>query len=273
MINPRNQWCVQIDITNVCNRACSNCTRLVGHGPTFYMSVDEFVEAIKALKDFPTNSLTSTSSDLKLVGIIGGEPLMHPQFANLIQIMAEHIPIEHRGLWTGLDWKKSKYSNLINTIFNDDYIHNNLRTLYESQHSPVLVATQDIIEDEQERLCVIDQCWLQQSWASTITPKGYFFCEVAGAIDWAFGGPGGLQVEPNCWNRPLEDFQYQKDFCCQKCGIPLNLEGRLAVEEVDDISSSNLLALAHTKRIKNGQFVKYVAEEHKSIEKPWIYHE
>lgn len=280
MIPPREQWAIQIDVTNVCNRACSNCTRFVGHHQRpFFMSVDQFANAVDALKDFPAKSPLASHEPHKLIGVLGGEPLLHPQFADLTKIMMDVIPErKHRGLWTGLPWTKTKHAAVIEEAFG--YINHNMHNT-ECRHSPILIAVSDRVKDEEERRRLIDNCWLQRLWSGTITPRGFFFCEVAASFDLLFDGPGGLPVEPGCWDRPLEDFQEQIDFACGRCGIPLNLKGRIDNENVDDISKTNLDALIEQKspRILKG---KYVLHEHvdseatettieTTTETPWRY--
>ena len=273
MIDPQYQWCAPIDVTNVCNRSCSNCTRIVGHSPTFFMDTKQFCNALKAVKDFPENSPPSKSASFKLVGIIGGEPLFHPKFPELLEIMRTEIPNkDHRGLWTGLHWQATKHVGIIEKTFHVKYIHNNRHDLQRSRHSPILVAIKDVIDDPIEQTTLIDNCWLQNNWCSTITPKGYFFCEVAGAFDWVFNGPGGLPVEPDCWKRPISDFQEQIDQWCPMCGIPLQLKGRIDSEEIDDISQSNLELLKDSSRVQAHDYIIY-AGQNKTTARPWEYRE
>jgi hypothetical protein len=234
----------------------------------FFMSVEKFAQCANALADFPTNSLPSKADPHKMVGIIGGEPLLHPDFDQLARILADAIPNrEHRGLWTGLDWRRTKHANLIEKTFG--YINHNMHQT-ECRHSPVLVAIQDVVPDKAKQKEMIDNCWLQRLWSASCTPKGFFFCEVAAAMDMVFEGPGGLPIEPGCWDRPLSDFQSQIDRWCSRCGIPLNLKGRLDSEEMDDISESNLEALRNSPRIKSGNYVLHesVAETDRE---PWRY--
>jgi len=270
MITPREQWAVQIDVTNACNRRCSNCTRLLSHVTVpFFMSVEKFSRCVAALKNFATDSPPSAADPHKMVGMIGGEPLMHPQFAELAQIMASEIPDrEHRGLWTGLEWQKTRHVRLIEDTFG--YVNNN-RHDSDCLHTPVLVAMQDVVKDEIARDEMIDKCWLQRMWAATCTPKGFFFCEVAGAMDMVFDGPGGLPIEPGCWDRPLEDFRSQIDRWCYRCGVPLNLKGRKDTDEIDDVSHSNLasLLLHHSPRVARGEYVLYTGG--KTDASPWRY--
>ncbi|MFZ2253215.1 MAG: radical SAM protein [Minisyncoccia bacterium] len=237
------------------------------------MSLECFRKAIGAVADFPEASPPSKVPGGKLIGLIGGEPLLHPDFGRMLEIMAERIPRQYRGLWTGLDWERTRYGEAIRSAFADRGIHNNRHDLQESRHSPVLVASADVIDDPAARAAIIDNCWLQREWCGTITPKGYFFCEVAGAFDRVFGGPGGLPVEPDCWRRPLADFQSQIDQWCQRCGIAMNLAGRRAGEECDDISKTNLVDLAASPRIQRGQFAAYDGKGLAVTATPWLYRE
>lgn len=267
MIDPKYQWCQHVEITNHCNRSCSNCTRLVGHGEKFHMTLEQVEEALDALRDFPLESPPSEAAPFKLVGIMGGEPLMHPEFAEICCAMADHIPRQHRGLWTGLKWQETRHAKIIADTFDVKFIHNNLHE-QPSRHSPILVSIHDAWANGHEE--AIDNCWLQRTWSGGITPKGYFFCEVAGAMDWVFGGPGGVPVD-GCWRRPLKDFRGQRELWCNRCGIPMNLKGRVDIEGVDDISTGNLLALPNSPRVRAGRYVLYDAAEHVTDDTPWDY--
>lgn len=270
MIDPKYQWAIQIDVTNACTRQCSNCTRFVGHKTPFLMTPKDFYNATMALKDFPSDSPPSphVSVTNKVVGMLGGEPLLHPDFEELCEIMADVIPEKkHRGLWTGLNWQRTRYAGEIEATFG--YINNNKHD-GEVRHSPILVAIDDVVQDENERRRLIEDCWLQRMWSGSITPKGFFHCEVAAAFDELFDGPGGLPIEPGCWQRPLSDFQDQIDRWCHRCGIPLNLKGRIDSENRDDISSTNLEALGNSLRIVTGCYVLYKGKQ-ETTKNPWKY--
>ena len=280
MINPQHQWAIQIDVTDACPRRCSNCTRFIGHRERkFFMPVEQFAEAAEALKDFPTASppvsaeLRKFTGGRKVVGILGGEPLLHPEFAELAAILEHTVPSrENRGLWTGLQWQNTPHAAVIERVFG--YVNNN-RHDHECLHSPILVALADVVPSLEDRKKLIDDCWLQRLWSSTINPKGFWFCEVAGAMSILFDGPDGLPVEPECWRRPLADFQYQIDFACHRCGVPLNLQGRQDFENMDDVSQSNLDALTAigSPRVREGRFVlrEKTAEDMDVTEAPWRY--
>ena len=264
MIPPREQWCIQIDVTNLCTRACSNCTRMLAHDrERFVMPIPIFEQAVHALAAFPSTSPPDKAGRQKVVGIIGGEPLLHPEFPELCRIMAEAIPNpRERGLWTGLTWRHHPHRAIIEETFPQPglaYINPNPHT-GEIWHHPVLVAAQDVTLGPTRMWDAIRNCELQEHWSGSITPKGFFFCEVAAAFDMIFNGPGGLPITPECWQNPLCAFASQIALWCPRCGICLPALGkRRDNEERDDISPSNLATLHHlgSPRILAGDYVLY----------------
>jgi len=254
MIPPREQWVIQIDVTNRCPRKCSNCTRSLAHArEPFLMDTDTFAQAIEATKDFPTESPPDHLHRTKVVGIIGGEPQMHPQFRELVEIVEAGIPTKkHRGLWTGLPVG-------ITTTDRFGFLNKNTHNT-RCEHQPVLVAIQDVIQDEARMWKLIDECWLNREWGCAITPKGFFFCEVAAGMDTVFDGPGGLPIKPGCWSHDLAEYREQIERWCPRCGICIpGLKGRLDSEERDDITRSNLEALKAlgSPRIERGEYIQF----------------
>jgi hypothetical protein len=196
MISPAEQWCVQIE-----------CLAHVQE--PFFMTVGEFAGAVNALAEFPTKSALDHQGRGKVIGIMGGEPLLHPDFPELAEMVIEVLPeARHRGLWTGLDYREHKHRTAVERLLGlhhgrgGGYLNHN-RHEPPSVHQPVLVAIREVIRDEAAMWKLIDDCWLQKTWSSCITPKGFFFCEVAGALDIIFDGPGGLPIDPQCWRHPL----------------------------------------------------------------------
>ena len=58
----------------------------------------------------------------------------------------------------------------------------------------------------------------------------HFFCEVAGALDMLFDGPGGWKVEPGWWKKEPKDFADQSHWC-ELCSGCLDVPKRISCEE------------------------------------------
>jgi len=267
MIAPTRQWCIQIEVTNACPRRCANCTRALAHArEPFFITRREFCRAVGALMAFPDDSEPDAQARPKIVGLIGGEPLVHPEFRRLVDIFCEMIPRRSaRGCWTGVDLSRHRYGELIRRRFG--YVNENLHEP-PSRHHPILVSVSEVArtlfddqaEAEQWMWQQIDACWLQPLWSSSITPKGFFFCEVAAALDLVFDGPGGLPVDPTCWRQPLAAYREQIERWCPRCGIPLrNLRARPDRDRLDDVSPQNLRELRRlgSPRIQRGEYQTY----------------
>ena len=225
---------IQIDIVNGCVLACSNCTRHVGHHrKPFIMSLDYFRQAVESLVDFPGK-----------VGIMGGEPTMHPKFREILAILRELIPRERREFWTtGFKWMK--YQDDIEATFEPKLCHVNDHSQETGRHQPLLIAIEEVIPDAALREELIDNCPIQTHWSASITPRGAFFCEVAASLDHLFDGPGGWPVEPGWWKRIPSDYAEQREFSCNKCSAAIPMatlsDGRGGRDWAPDVVSAGNL--------------------------------
>ena len=245
------------------------------------MDYDYFCKAVDTLVDHPG-----------LIGIMGGEPTLHPRFADICAYLYSKLDndvkvkpgtlkyptdsfIEMRrrfeldeyelheyadgprpiirgaGLWTSMTRLFQKNLEVIQDTFNFQNLndHNNI-----SFHQPVLITRKDMDVDDKTWEKLKNQCWINQEWSGSITPKGCFFCEVAGALDILYDGPGGLPLEKGWWKRPIEDYKEQFHWC-ELCGVPLKTFARDAREEVSDISKTNyeLLKTKDTVKFDEGK--------------------
>lgn len=234
---------IQIELTDACVHACSNCTRFCGHRDPYFITFDQFKQAIDSMKGYP-----------KMTGFMGGEPLLHPEFEKFCEYARSQIPKHQLGLWTGFPKGKEHYRETICQTF--DHIFINDHTRPDIYHAPILVASEEIIRDRNELFFRIDQCWLQNAWSASINPNGAFFCEIAASMSLLFDGPKGWPVEPGWWWRTPKDFREQIEEYCPKCGVCLPLPRRSSTDGRDDISLGNLTRLAlRSKKIAKKQYV------------------
>jgi hypothetical protein len=203
--------CIQIEVTNACTHACHNCTRYVRHvGQAFFMELPAIEAALRTLVDFPGT-----------VGLMGGEPTLHPSFEGICELYRQHLPRERRELWTsGFRW--DELEPVIHETFDAERISFNSHEA-PSLHHPLLVAPLDVVEDPRDMWDLIEDCPVQSHWSASINPRGAWFCECAGGAAMAFGDMEGLPVKNGWWRRPLEDWNAQITYYCELCGgcLPL----------------------------------------------------
>lgn len=226
-------WFCQIEFTNVCWRDCLYCSRFNRHirnDQRFFMDLDTLSKAVQSLDGFKGR-----------IGIIGGEPIVHPQFEEACYLLQKMHKKEKFGLWTSGGSRYEKYRTLINETFG--MVAYNEHTPHQEKtckHQPLTIAIQDVVGDEEYRKKLIDECWVQKTWCPSIGPKGAFFCEVAYAIDSILDGSGGYPIEPGWWRKTPREFQDQVDRYCKHCGMAIPLEREYIKTRKEKFSPGNL---------------------------------
>lgn len=246
---------IQVELTNACVHSCSNCTRFCGHHKKpFFMDWDTFKRAVDSLKDWP-----------RQIGIMGGEPTLHPEFERFVeyackvhpepyQIGGGKKPVKslscyiqdvndvrsnfvnkYRGvaLWSSVCATYAQHYEFIQDNFIFQCVNDHTAS---SRHQAWLMTRKEFGIGDSDWIKMRDNCWWQKLLNSpSITPKGAFFCEVAAAMDMLFDGPGGWKIEKDWWRRDPNDYKDQL-FWCEYCsGAFCDLE-RDANEGVDDVS-------------------------------------
>ena len=215
MRSPADMDLIQIEITNKCTRTCANCTRLIGHHKEpFFMTLEQIETAIKSLDGFEGN-----------IGLMGGEPTLHPQFTEVLKIYRKLIPEKkRRQFWTsGYKWEEYK-KDIERTFLPINISYNDHSKKVPGWHQPLLVAIEEVVEDPKLRWGFIDNCWVQNRWSASITPKGAFFCEVAAAHAHLSPKLGeGIPVVPGWWKG--KGICETQKFICNKCSGCLPLPG------------------------------------------------
>jgi hypothetical protein len=236
----RDNVVIQIEITNKCFLSCRHCTRHVGHhAQPFEMRPDEVRKAIASLDGWDGR-----------IGLMGGEPAMHLQFAEICEIFKEMIPDRRRReYWTaGYQWGQNK--ELVYSTFDKDRINYNDHRSPDGKHAPLLVAIEEVVDDPELRALLIDNCPYQSRWSASITPRGAFFCEIAASLDALFDGPGGWPVEPGWWRRTVADYGSQIDAYCAKCSGALPMPTYSDARGGRDKPNKDLVSPGNLERLK-----------------------
>ena len=164
------------------------------------------------------------------------------------------------GLWSSLNKGYYRHFETINDTFDWQLLndHNN-----KCLHQAILMARKDLGISDEEFINKRDNCFAQNTWSATITPKGAFFCEIAAALDMLFDGPGGWPVEKGWYNRTPEEFGEQLQWC-ELCSLCLDVPQRISCEDIDDISPTLLEKLKEvgSPKIKAGNYCLHDKEDY-----------
>lgn len=248
---------MQIIITNCCDLGtCANCTQFCPYAcRRYFMSLDNVRDAIDSVAEYPG-----------VIGIMGGNPCIHPHFDAISEHLARVIPDKaRRGLWTNnFNGHGDRIANTYG-YFNLN-AHGNKLWAAEmndavpaakvwgmdtpSMHAPVAVSMRDMALTKSRRHDLIATCDINQRWSPAITEiKGYargYFCEIAAAMAHVLNHPPetGVEIVPNWWRRPMENFAHQVDTYCHDCGAPLRLKPVPDSTQAETVSDTWLGTLA-----------------------------
>jgi len=262
-------WAGLIDITNLCGGDCAYCTRFRRHirkDQFFSMTLNEIDRALESYHNWPS-----------LVGIIGGEPLLHPQFEEVCRLCSKHFPRQKLHLFTSEKKKFIQYKLLISETFGHIAFneHNDFQKTI-CLHQPNLISCADVCPTEEYKKKLIDECWVQSKWCPTISKKGAFFCEIAYGWDLILDGPGGWPVEYQWWKKNPEDFQDQVKKYCERCGMIIPMKRDIMSIEKEKISRGNyeLFKQHNLPRIEEEDIEiidgKFTIEEIESNRDAWL---
>jgi len=221
------------------------------------MTLDYFKKVVDSLEGFP-----------RMIGIIGGEPLLVPWAEEGFRYLRSKFPKEQLGLWSVFP-KGEKYVRLREVICEtfDNILLNN-HSVPTIMHAPMLVAAGEFYETQEDLEAAAWSCWVQNHWSPSVTAKGGFFCEVAGELDHLFEGAGGWDLKPGWWKKTPLDFTEQVRRSCSKCGGCLPLERRSSQDNRCDISEGNFKLLqGKSKKVDHGQVVVHKKGEFKFDQK------
>jgi len=249
-------WFCQIDITSKCFMACLYCSRYNRHlreDQKIHMPLEDIERALDSLKEWPSS-----------IGIIGGEPLLHPQFKEICELIQTKFSRTKMGLWTsgGKNWTSLK--PLADKTFGFiAYNEHNREQQEVCRHQRLTVAIKDVIKDETYMNELIDDCWVQRTWCPAINVKGAFFCEVAAAQDLLWDGPGGWLVDKNWWRKTQTQFKDQCDTYCMNCGMCIPMERDLIRCGVEKMSPTvyDLMKQHNNSRIEIGKNIELFTKQ------------
>jgi len=256
---------IQVEITNACHLSCRHCTRHVGHHRRpFFMAIDYVRKAIESVIDSPCR-----------IGIMGGEPTMHPKFLQIMDLVEELIPDRRRREFWSAGFRFGQYKDRIYEVFDVDRVAYNDHTSYDGRHTPLLVAINEVVDDPELRASLIANCSFQSHWSASVTPLGGYFCEIAASLGWLFDIPGYDISDRRWWDRTPAQFADQVASFCGDCSgaIPMPADwtdgrgGRdgITVEQITPVMLEKL-RLAGSPKIARGGYEIWT----RKIDREWV---
>jgi hypothetical protein len=147
---------IQIHLTRACDKACFSCTQGSNlGGRSTFMSVQQFVAAVDSLRGYRG-----------IVGVFGGNPALHPDFAEICRALRESwVPRHQRGVWCNNPITVEKAAEMRKTfdpsvsnlnIHLDKQAYRMFKAGWpecspvgldkDSRHAPVYVAMRDVLK-------------------------------------------------------------------------------------------------------------------------------
>lgn len=204
------KWAVMIDVNNICHHNCIYCTKYIRHLPKhkkFQMTNDEIVVALQSLEGWPGK-----------IGLTGGDPLNHPEFETICELVRKYVPKQKAMIFTSHKTKFLKYKKVIDATFGEVYLNFHDKNQKQvCKHQPLTIAVEDVAPTATVMWELIENCWCNDLWSPIVGKKGAFFCDVAIGLDNALDLNGGWKVEPGWWMR--SDYSDQAQRYCKYCGM------------------------------------------------------
>jgi organic radical activating enzyme len=213
-----DNYCVMIDVTSHCPRSCLYCSRYNRHlrpDQRRHMPLDRFIEALDSLRSWR-----------KLVGVIGGEPLLHPQFEAMCHEIQKRFPRHRMFLLTSDTARYREHHDLIEQTFRlVSHNEHNEQQVETCRHQPLTLAIEEVVPDSKLREMLIDDCWVQRTWCPTINQSGAYFCEIGAAQDALLNdGAHAWPVAFEWWKKTPDQFGKQRTDLCRNCGMAIPIE-------------------------------------------------
>ncbi len=220
------KWICNIDIVAFCNQSCNYCARHMNHirsDQKGHMALAQIDGALLSLKSWPN-----------AVGISGGEPLLHPEFPAVCEVIRSHFGKHRMFLFTSHRKNLAKYEDDIAKTFGVVHIHEHtVAEKLTNKHQVLTMASGDVVEDKEFLEELINDCWAHKYWAPSINEKGATFCEIAAGISRIFDLGIEWKVEPGWYNN---DFTAQRNACCYLCGMPVPMYTQLMINPTERFS-------------------------------------
>lgn len=241
-----NKKISHIVITNVCNLSCGGCHQHCGNfekKQLWFISKDEFIKCIKVLKSPKNRILIKNKNFITKISIFGGEPTLHPQWNELVEIMKEHTDVLFRvstnGRLSAEEIKKYKnkkdlfvttLSEIVSMERSNYKPQSNITYIIDPKDEdkikyykfvPTMIAPIDIYPNKSKKYFwkkAQRDCGIWKNCSKSIYNGKAYFCEVAASMDWLFyNGQNGWDINDDLFNKTTKEIEKQAEKFCYRC--------------------------------------------------------
>lgn len=203
---------IELDITYDCNLKCFHCNRSCTQAPT------EAHMTLQQVQQFVKDSV-ALGKQWELINVLGGEPTLHPQFAEIVHCLLYDYLIAHSPSTT-LQITSNGYGEDVQQKLAALPKHPNLVVDYNSfkddrtvpYFTPFNLAPAD--EPDAHRHEYHKGCWVTAYCGIGLNNLGYFACGVAGGIERILKAGKGINSLEELDDRLIQ----QLDTYCRLCG-------------------------------------------------------
>lgn len=237
---------INVLVTNRCNCQCGGCSQLCPSLPQsrqWDIPIDQLQFNIKVLK---TTGRT--------IGIFGGEPMIHPNWDEIVNVLAQNQDIH---FWVYTNGKiPNKVVPLKNVFYKIDFKPKGFSSVYRA----TMVAPQDCFISHNKDYWEIAQncCNMWNGCWSLVYNNRAYLCEPAAAFDWLdlgqdnwqFSSGWSLKLGKDPFNKSYHEICNQARKFCSRCGYCGNVFQK--ANEPTIISDRNAIqGVRHFTRWKN----------------------
>lgn len=199
---------VEIDITYECNLKCFNCDRSCTQAPSNeHMSINQIEKFI--------DMSNSNAKEWGRIRILGGEPFLHPDIDNIIQLFDQYKKeLAHK---TKIEVVTNGYGRIVKQAIikvPKTIEVKNTRKIerYQKKFEAFNLAPKD--KGYHKFTDFSNACWVTSYCGINLNPYGYYLCGAGGSIDRVIGKDIGLKEFPISQT----EFHIQAKELCKYCG-------------------------------------------------------
>jgi len=184
MSNKKRSWIpnmkkIEIEITTFCNLCCFNCNRSVRQAASNeQMTLNQIIKFV--------NESIELNWNWKYIGLLGGEPTLHPHIFDILRILKRYRDIKQNCI---IELVTNGYGRKVNKILSKlpswVNIRNSYKTSIKNKFFSYNISPIDI--KEYKNADFTRGCKTTQECGLGLTRYGYYPCGAGASLDRVFG--------------------------------------------------------------------------------------